>query len=182
MSRYPLQGIGRACEYFTVMRHPIDRLVSAFFYCPKDHDVQDRPPKVCTQLTVVLDLHRMGLQCFVLRYSVLVLVLCCVVTGIVLDSAVLWYVLLCRAVLYQHCIVLCCIPLFCVLFCSIVLCCAVLVMSKNRKHKPGRDKLLPGPERILFCVVAYQVLHCIVLLCCIALSVSVAHSWSPKYL
>ncbi|CAN0219045.1 unnamed protein product [Scytosiphon promiscuus] len=45
--RYPLQSIGRECEYFTVMRHPIDRLVSAFFYCPSDHDVQDRPPKWC---------------------------------------------------------------------------------------------------------------------------------------
>ncbi|CAN0088367.1 unnamed protein product [Scytosiphon promiscuus] len=45
--RYPLQSIGRACEYFTVMRHPIDRLVSAFFYCPEDHDVQLRPKKWC---------------------------------------------------------------------------------------------------------------------------------------
>eukprot|EP00903_Cladosiphon_okamuranus_P012283 g11519.t1 len=45
--RYPLQGIGRACDYFTVMRHPIDRLVSAFFYCPDDHDPQDRPRKWC---------------------------------------------------------------------------------------------------------------------------------------
>ncbi|CAN0516373.1 unnamed protein product, partial [Laminaria digitata] len=44
--RYPLQSIGRECDYFTVMRHPIDRLVSAFFYCPKDHDVQERPLKV----------------------------------------------------------------------------------------------------------------------------------------
>eukprot|EP00752_Nemacystus_decipiens_P003296 g3050.t1 len=44
--RYPLQGIGRACEYFTVMRHPIDRLVSAFFYCP-ENDPQDRPDKWC---------------------------------------------------------------------------------------------------------------------------------------
>lgn len=26
---------GRQCDYFTVMRHPIDRLVSAFFHCPE---------------------------------------------------------------------------------------------------------------------------------------------------
>ncbi|CAM9239120.1 unnamed protein product [Ectocarpus sp. 4 AP-2014] len=45
--RYPLEVIGRECEYFTVMRHPIDRLLSAFFYCPADGDVQDRPPKWC---------------------------------------------------------------------------------------------------------------------------------------
>eukprot|EP00903_Cladosiphon_okamuranus_P015030 g13906.t1 len=45
--RYPLESIGRSCEYFTVMRHPIDRLVSAFFYCPGDHDPQDRPKKWC---------------------------------------------------------------------------------------------------------------------------------------
>lgn len=39
--------MGRLCQYFTVMRHPIDRLISAFFYCPTDHDVQrDRPDKV----------------------------------------------------------------------------------------------------------------------------------------
>ncbi|CBJ29219.1 hypothetical protein Esi_0138_0056 [Ectocarpus siliculosus] len=29
------------------MRHPIDRLLSAFFYCPADGDVQDRPTKWC---------------------------------------------------------------------------------------------------------------------------------------
>ncbi|CAN0101748.1 unnamed protein product, partial [Ectocarpus fasciculatus] len=45
--RYPLEVIGRECEYFTMMRHPIDRLLSAFFYCPAVHDVQDRPPKWC---------------------------------------------------------------------------------------------------------------------------------------
>lgn len=28
------------------MRHPVDRLVSAFFYCPTDHDVQNRPLEV----------------------------------------------------------------------------------------------------------------------------------------
>lgn len=42
----PLEEAARECEYFTVMRHPIDRLVSAFFYCPTDHDVQNRPAKV----------------------------------------------------------------------------------------------------------------------------------------
>lgn len=35
---------GRECDYFTVMRHPVDRLVSAFFYCP-DRDPQKRPKK-----------------------------------------------------------------------------------------------------------------------------------------
>ncbi|CAM9622150.1 unnamed protein product, partial [Hapterophycus canaliculatus] len=44
--RDPLQDAARECEYFTVMRHPIDRLVSAFFYCPTDHDIQNRPAKV----------------------------------------------------------------------------------------------------------------------------------------
>ncbi|CAM9294983.1 unnamed protein product [Ectocarpus sp. 8 AP-2014] len=43
----PLEVAHRDCDYFTVMRHPIDRLVSAFFYCPKDHDLQNRPPKWC---------------------------------------------------------------------------------------------------------------------------------------
>lgn len=42
--RRPLEDSGRMCDYFTVMRHPIDRLVSAFFYCP-DHDPQNRPVK-----------------------------------------------------------------------------------------------------------------------------------------
>lgn len=37
---------GRQCSYFTMMRHPVDRLISAFFYCPQDHDVQGRPVKV----------------------------------------------------------------------------------------------------------------------------------------
>lgn len=38
---------GRDCEYFTMMRNPIDRALSAFFYCPTDHDVQSaRPAKV----------------------------------------------------------------------------------------------------------------------------------------
>lgn len=34
------------CDFFTMMRHPIDRLISQFFYCPRDHDIQGRPPKV----------------------------------------------------------------------------------------------------------------------------------------
>jgi len=42
--RHPLEDRGRVCEYFTVLRHPIDRLVSAFFYCPP-HDPQTRPKK-----------------------------------------------------------------------------------------------------------------------------------------
>ena len=29
-----------------MMRHPIDRLVSAFFYCPDSGDKQARPDKV----------------------------------------------------------------------------------------------------------------------------------------
>lgn len=35
---------GRECDHFTVVRHPVDRLVSAFFYCP-EHDPQARPKK-----------------------------------------------------------------------------------------------------------------------------------------
>lgn len=31
-----------------MMRHPIDRLISQFFYCPRDHDIQGRPAKVHT--------------------------------------------------------------------------------------------------------------------------------------
>lgn len=42
--RRPMEERGRDCNYFTVMRHPIDRLVSAFFYCP-EHDPQGRPLK-----------------------------------------------------------------------------------------------------------------------------------------
>lgn len=39
---------GRDCEFFTMMRNPIDRAISAFFYCPQDHDVQaNRPSKWC---------------------------------------------------------------------------------------------------------------------------------------
>ncbi|CAM9839575.1 unnamed protein product [Scytosiphon promiscuus] len=45
--RDPLEKAARNCEYFTVMRNPVDRLVSAFFYCPTDHDVQNRPAKWC---------------------------------------------------------------------------------------------------------------------------------------
>ncbi|CAB1104435.1 unnamed protein product [Ectocarpus sp. CCAP 1310/34] len=44
---YPLEVERRECQYFTMLRHPIDRLVSAFFYCPTDHDVQLRPRKWC---------------------------------------------------------------------------------------------------------------------------------------
>ncbi|CAM9148414.1 unnamed protein product [Hapterophycus canaliculatus] len=45
--RDPLEKSARNCEYFTVMRNPVDRLVSAFFYCPTDHDIQHRPAKWC---------------------------------------------------------------------------------------------------------------------------------------
>ncbi|CAN0193658.1 unnamed protein product [Ascophyllum nodosum] len=46
--RNALNATGRRCEFFTMMRHPIDRLVSAFMYCPTDHDVQtNRPRKWC---------------------------------------------------------------------------------------------------------------------------------------
>lgn len=49
--RNALAENGRDCEFFTIMRHPIDRVVSAFFYCPKDHDQQtNRPSKVSTCL------------------------------------------------------------------------------------------------------------------------------------
>ena len=41
-----MEAIGRKCHYFTMMRHPIDRLVSAFFYCPDSGDKQARPDKV----------------------------------------------------------------------------------------------------------------------------------------
>eukprot|EP00904_Undaria_pinnatifida_P002706 jgi/Undpi1/12436/HiC_scaffold_5.g02107.m1 len=47
MLRRPLEDIGRDCEYFTMMRDPIERLVSAFYYCPTDHDIQNRPSKWC---------------------------------------------------------------------------------------------------------------------------------------
>lgn len=42
LARRPLEEAGRKCDYFTLMRHPIDRLISAFFYCPES-DPQDRP-------------------------------------------------------------------------------------------------------------------------------------------
>eukprot|EP00903_Cladosiphon_okamuranus_P022162 g20381.t1 len=45
--REPLKDVGRDCEYFTMMRDPVDRIVSAFFYCPTDHDVQNRLAKHC---------------------------------------------------------------------------------------------------------------------------------------
>ena len=41
-----MEAIGRKCHYFTMMRHPIDRLLSAFFYCPESGDKQARPDKV----------------------------------------------------------------------------------------------------------------------------------------
>lgn len=47
VSRDPLEAAGRDCEYFTMLRNPIERLVSAFYYCPTDHDPQGRPSKVC---------------------------------------------------------------------------------------------------------------------------------------
>lgn len=48
-SRNPLNELGRKCDFFTMMRHPVSRLVSAFYYCPEDHDQQlllTRPLKV----------------------------------------------------------------------------------------------------------------------------------------
>ena len=44
LARRLLEDSGRSCDYFTVLRHPIDRLVSAFFYCPAG-DPQKRPKK-----------------------------------------------------------------------------------------------------------------------------------------
>lgn len=41
-----MEEMGRDCTFFTMMRHPIDRLVSAFYYCPTYRDVQVRPAKV----------------------------------------------------------------------------------------------------------------------------------------
>lgn len=43
--RDPLEKEGRSCEFFTMMRHPVSRLVSAFYFCPDD-DRLDRPAKV----------------------------------------------------------------------------------------------------------------------------------------
>lgn len=45
--------IGRECSYFTMVRHPIDRLVSEFYYCPEDHDVQIREKQFCGNIEVV---------------------------------------------------------------------------------------------------------------------------------
>lgn len=42
--RNALTEEGRDCEFFTMMRNPIDRAVSAFFYCPMDHDIQAMRP------------------------------------------------------------------------------------------------------------------------------------------
>lgn len=36
--REPLRTAGRQCDYFTMMREPVDRLVSAFFYCEYQRD------------------------------------------------------------------------------------------------------------------------------------------------
>lgn len=45
--RLPLEDFGRRCEYFTMARDPIDRLVSAFYFCPTDKVIKDhRPEKV----------------------------------------------------------------------------------------------------------------------------------------
>ena len=45
-----MQELGRQCDVFTMMRHPIDRLVSAFYYCPQVNDKQIRPRKVRNQV------------------------------------------------------------------------------------------------------------------------------------
>ncbi|CAM9187191.1 unnamed protein product, partial [Laminaria digitata] len=45
MLRLPLEDIGRSCEYFTMVRNPIDRLVSAFYFCPDDKVIKDHRPK-----------------------------------------------------------------------------------------------------------------------------------------
>lgn len=44
-----MQELGRQCDFFTMMRHPIDRLVSAFYYCPQINDKQVRPRKVSSE-------------------------------------------------------------------------------------------------------------------------------------
>eukprot|EP00904_Undaria_pinnatifida_P007410 jgi/Undpi1/379/HiC_scaffold_1.g00375.m1 len=48
MLRLPLEDYNRGCEYFTMLREPIDRLVSAFYFCPDDKVIKDnRPEKWC---------------------------------------------------------------------------------------------------------------------------------------
>ncbi|CAM9472330.1 unnamed protein product, partial [Laminaria digitata] len=48
MLRLPLVDSGRSCDYFTMVRDPIDRLVSAFYFCPTDKVIKDnRPEKWC---------------------------------------------------------------------------------------------------------------------------------------
>eukprot|EP00904_Undaria_pinnatifida_P007399 jgi/Undpi1/378/HiC_scaffold_1.g00374.m1 len=48
MLRLPLEDAGRKCDFFTMVRHPIDRLVSAFYFCPADKAIPDnRPEKWC---------------------------------------------------------------------------------------------------------------------------------------
>eukprot|EP00903_Cladosiphon_okamuranus_P012839 g11997.t2 len=44
--RDPLEKAGRSCDFFTMIRHPVPRLVSAFYFCPDD-DRLDRPDKWC---------------------------------------------------------------------------------------------------------------------------------------
>ena len=39
--RAHLDESGRQCEYFTMMREPIDRLLSAFFYCESSVKARD---------------------------------------------------------------------------------------------------------------------------------------------
>lgn len=41
-----MKAIGRDCEFFTMLRDPIERLVSAFYNCPTDNGTQDMPSKV----------------------------------------------------------------------------------------------------------------------------------------
>lgn len=51
MLRDPLEKAGRSCEFFTMMRHPVSRLVSAFYFCPDD-DRLDRPAKVWSRVVL----------------------------------------------------------------------------------------------------------------------------------
>lgn len=43
--RLPLEDSGRRCDYFTMVRDPIDRLVSAFYFCPDNKVIKDNRPK-----------------------------------------------------------------------------------------------------------------------------------------
>lgn len=40
-----MEAYGRSCEYFTMVREPIDRLVSAFYFCPDNKVIKDNRPK-----------------------------------------------------------------------------------------------------------------------------------------